>query len=488
MDTKPVSAVIFDLDDTLIYTKSLQGYRENRDSQGMREKLDESSVFKPVANIVSELKKIGVPLAVVTNSPRWYVDILLNHHDLNVFDILICYDDVGPSGAKPSPRGIELALEKLGRPDPKTVIYVGDQDTDIVASYAAGVRPIAPSWATRRPIDQVPAAILNSETLLANLHDVEELALIADRVALNRKFDFPKSQMNFLPLNEAGQVVPLKREEIKLISFGRYFSQGSSLTARIHEDHSLSKDIFKKEESQTYILPEYYVDLIVKVVESLPQYAFGSDESYFDVVTVIPAKKEKNPRLENFLKRIQRKSKSRSEFIPDIFEFERGARSLKTLGGKEKRSEELSRNFRIKKKHEERLSGKTVLVLDDIITTGATFTAAFDLLQRVGVSAALGACLAKTVSIQEHQKTCPKCSRVMRVSKNGKTGIHFYSCTGFYEKDQCKYSEYIKIKECPRCGKDMKKSYNYREGKQFLTCTSYGTPEACGYTESVSDV
>ena len=380
MESRPVSAVIFDLDDTLISTKALQAFRENRDIKGMKAKLAETRIFGPVNNILKELNEKNIPMAVVTNSPRWYVEILLDHHKLDVFDIIVAYDDVGQSGVKPSPKGISLALERLGARDPKSVIYVGDQDIDVVAAYAAGVRPIAPSWATRRPIDQVPAAILNSQTLLDNLHDVEELALIADRVALNKRFDFPKTQMNFLPLSDKGQVVPLKKEDVKLVSFGRYFSQGSSLTALLHEDHALSKEIFKKEESETYILPEYYVDLLVKVVESLPKYSFDSDDAFFDIVTVIPAKKDKNPRLENLLKRIRRKSSSKSTFIPDLFEFDRGASSLKTLGSKEKRSAELEKYFHVKEKYRSEVSGRSVLVLDDVITTGATFSAAFEIL------------------------------------------------------------------------------------------------------------
>lgn len=489
MEPKPVRAVIFDLDDTLVYTKKLQSFRENRDVPGLKATLSDSRVFDPVMGIISHLRERDVPFAIVSNSPKWYVDELLSYHELNVFDVVICYDDVGPGGAKPSSRGILLALDQLGNPDPKTVIYIGDQDTDVVAAYSAGVRPIAPSWATRRPIDQVPAAILSSETLLSNLHDVEELALIADRVAMNKKFDFPKSQMNFLPLNDYGQVVPLKKEDIKLITFGRYFSQGSALTARLHEDHALSKDIFKKEQSETHLIPEYYVDLISRVVERLPEYVFSSEASYFDIVTVIPAKRGKNPRLENFIKRVSKRSESRSRFIPDIFEFERGAVSLKTLGGKEKRIRELDKSFRLKEKYKGELDGKTILIVDDIITTGATFSKAFKVLDAAGASETFGVCLAKTVSVQESQKICPKCGRLLRVRKNKKTGIHFYSCTGYFEQvEKCKYSESIVVKECPRCGMGMIKKYNNREERPFLSCRSYGSSNACGYTESVSEL
>ncbi|MBF4438350.1 hypothetical protein ERJ77_28460, partial [Vibrio anguillarum] len=158
------------------------------------------------------------------------------------------------------------------------------------------MKPIAPSWAKKEPIAQIPAAILNSETLIDNLFNYDELALIADRTASNRAFNFPKKQMNFIPLNEKGELVPLNREDVKLIALGRYFSQSSTLTAKLHENHALSKDIVAKELSETYIIPEFYVDLLARVVETLPLWVFEGMGRVFDIITVIPSKKNKNPR------------------------------------------------------------------------------------------------------------------------------------------------------------------------------------------------
>ena len=484
-----VGAVIFDLDDTLIYTKKVQSFRENRDRDGLSENLDKTKIFSPIKKILNSILEKEIPLGLVTNSPRWYVDELLSYHEIkDFFKSIVCYDDVGPGGIKPSPLGIKAILKMLDVKDPYTAIYVGDQDTDIIASYEAGVRPIAPSWATARPIDQVPAAIVNSETLISGLDDIEDLALIADRVALNRSFDFPKLQMNFLPLNEHGQVVPLKKEHIKLIAFGRYFSQGSALTARLHDAHSLSREIFKKEESEQYVIPEYYVDLLAKVVSNLPAYAFESQDIKFDILTVIPSKKERNPRLENLLKRISKRLPDHGDYIADLFEFGREAKSLKTLGSRDNRDSELERNFSIKDKYKSSIAGKRVLIIDDVITTGATFSAAFQILEGLGAESFLGVCLAKTVSVREPVKLCPKCERVLKVRRNSKTGIHFYSCSGFYEKDQCRYTCDIKIKDCPRCGKDLVKRYNKRDDKQFLSCSSYGSAQACGYTDDVEEI
>lgn len=481
-----VNAVIFDLDDTLISTIKLNSYRENRDRDGLLKNISESFVYKPVKHILEEIKKLDIPCAIVTNSPKWYVTALLNYHDLDFFDYVICFDDVGPDGIKPSSKGIDMALAKL-HVSAKNTIYIGDQDTDIIAAYSAGVKPIVPSWASRRPVLQVPAAIINSETLITNLEDFEELSLIADRTAFYRKFDFPKKQLNFLPLNSEGQVVAVNKEDVKLIAFGRYFSQTSPMTAILHENHQLSKDIFEKEKSEAYVIPQYYVDLISRVVEVLPAYIFSDNED-FDIVTVVPAKRLKNGRLENFLRRISAQAGSNAEFITDIFEFSSNAVSLKTLGGRDARASEIERNLNVKSKHRGKLAGKKILVIDDVITTSATFNRVFSLLKSESVSYYFGVCLAKTVSVSSDMKFCSECGRIMRI-RSTRHGTHFYGCTGYFEdSNKCKHTESIPVKDCPRCGKNLFKKYNQNNKSHFLSCESYGTPDQCGYTENVDEI
>ncbi|MGI3009519.1 HAD-IA family hydrolase [Vibrio parahaemolyticus] len=483
-----LDAVLFDLDDTLVATSSLAEYRTSRDIEGLESNIHKSKIYAPVKEMLHKIKAKGVPLGLVTNSPRWYAEAVLKHHDIELFDVTICYDEVGPGGIKPSTKGIELALEALGLNNHSKVIYVGDQDTDFVASYTAGIKPIAPSWAKRDPIAQIPAAIINSEHLIAFLDDYDEISLIADRTAIKRAFDFPKKQLNFLPLNEKGELVPLKKEDIKLISFGRYFSQSNPLTAQLHENHQLSKDIYAKELSDSYTIPQYYVNLLSKVVETLPEFVFGTKQSYFDIVTVIPAKKGKNQRLEEMLDRISTQAVSHSDFIPDLFEFSVGAQSLKTMGGKDLRLAELQGHMSINPKHLEQVKGKTVLILDDVITTGSTFVHAFDILNTAGAGFTFGACLAKTVSVREDAKLCPKCGRLMRVNSNA-DGIHFYGCTGFFEQNnKCSHSESIKVKECPRCGDDLVKRKNRKKGTYFLACLGYSKQPQCQFTENMEEV
>ncbi len=486
MRTNPVEAVIFDLDDTLVSTSNLEQYRKSGDREGLKENISRSRVFDPVPDMLRDIKNKGVRLALVSNSPRWYINQVLEFHNIELFGVIVAYDDVGQTGVKPSGRGIELALEKLELTKDRNVIYVGDKDIDFVAAYHCNVKPIAPSWATTHPIDQVPAAILNSTSLLSSLDDYDSISLIADRTALERTFEFDKRQLNFIPLNEQGQVSALKKENIRLIALGRYFSQGSTLTASYHEAHQLSKDIFAKEESETYVIPQYYVNLMAKVVESLPKYALENVGAHFDIVTVIPAKKRKNPRLENFLRRIEIESNSKSKFIPDIFEFSHGATSLKTLGSFAKRQAELKDMLHLKRKYAHLLAGKSVLVIDDVLTTGASFGRSFELLEQCGSIFSMGVCLAKTVSVAEELGCCPECDSILQVKTNSKTGIHFIGCTGFYET-RCGYSKSIIAAECPQCGDNLVKRFNSKDKSYFYGCEGYSKTR-CNYTEPCQEI
>lgn len=482
-----VEAVLFDLDDTLVRTTYLAQFREQSDKKGLEENIHKSTLFPPVKQIIDEIKKRDIRLALVTNSPRWYTDRILEFHGINEFEVIISYDDVHAGGIKPSPKGINMALEQLGITNPNRCIYIGDQASDFNAAYYAYVKPVAPSWATRHPIGQAPAAIINSKTLIDSLDDYDKIGMIADQVAFHRTFDFPKSQLNFAPLDKDGNIAPLKKDDIKLITFGRYFSQKSEITSRYHEQHQLSKDIQAKELSETYVVPNYWVDLLSRVIVNIPLYFFEGTNSNFDIITVIPAKKGKNKRLENLLKRIEQNCDTKSKFIPDIFEFKDGAKSLKTLGGKNARKSELDLNYKLKEKNISEIKGKSILIIDDVTTTGATFEKSFELLESAGADFSIGICVAKTVSMKDSDKLCIKCGSLMKIRKNKKTGIHFWGCSS-YNETKCPYIEEIKVKDCPRCGGKVVKRFNMRKSSAFLSCSSFGTSSACGYTESVTEI
>jgi FMN phosphatase YigB (HAD superfamily) len=467
-----LKAIIFDLDDTLVATSKLEKYRTTKDIDGLKKNLSESTIYAPVRGILESIRKKGIPLGLVTNSPRWYVDEVLKFHDIEVFDAIVCFDDVGPSGLKPRPDGLKMVLKQLHLDNSKNVIYIGDKGTDFIAAYHVAIRPVAPSWASRDPMDVIPATIMNSETLIENLDDFDEFSLAADRTAGKECFDYPKKQLNFLPINEDGKLVALNRDKIRIVALGRYFSKTSNLAHELHGIHPLSKEIAKKDESENYEIPDYYIDLLTKSVESLALFMLSKNED-FDIVTVIPAKQGKNARLERMLDKIESKSGSSARHIKDLFVFKEGAQSLKTLGGRDARESEVNAKLFIKNQYADILKGQKILIIDDVTTTAATFNRGFELLSDFDAAFSMGLCLAKTVSMRDFEdKLCSKCGRVMQIVTNKTSGIQFYTCTGYFDNKSCNEKEHLPVKDCNQCGGFMYKKQN-KSGGLFLACSNW---------------
>ena len=478
-----IEAVLFDLDNTLASTSKLKDIRERGAYDEITEELLSTvKPYKGTKELLENLISKGIKTGVVTNSSKRYAEKIISHLNLPNFGTVVTYTDVGSSGMKPNPTGINLALKNLGISNPERVIYIGDDYTDIIASYYAGVIPIVPSWASRTPVSQVPAAVLSTEFLIDNIDEYENIILMAENCARHNSFEFERKRFYFVPLDESANVIP-SSETLSTICLGRYFSQKSLLTTKLHDSHPLSIEIAKKEHDDNYVPPEYWGDILAHAADNIP--SFFRATKGFDIVTVIPAKKGKKERLERVLENARSKSNSNAAFIADLFVFSEGAKSLKTLP-KDQRSIEIESSLHMNPKYKGTLEGKTVLIFDDVITTGSTLKRAYSLLRDENVKHSLGLCLAKTVSIFEEDRLCPECMcHILKIKTNSLTGIRFWGCSGYNdESDKCDYTESIVEKQCPNCGRDMVKKYNKWKRVRFLSCTGWNKEPRCNYTES----
>ncbi|HAG8827733.1 TPA: hypothetical protein GE161_21470, partial [Escherichia coli] len=375
--TNTVEAILFDLDNTLINTNSLQEYRESTNKQPLTdEQLSTTKLYPKTKTILDKLKQNNITLGIVTNSPRRYALDILEHHNIkDFFDTIVTYNEVGPDGIKPSPKGINLALSNLKLNSNNNILFIGDDAKDINASYAAGIKPLAPAWASKEFIGQMPAAMISTQCLTEELNNYNHIDLIADRCANFNTFDIDKKWLFFIPMNKDGKIGAIKKDEIDFICLGRYFSQKNKLTAKIHEQHTLSKEIYKKETDPKYVAPEYWVELLSFFIDKTPEYLFN-DKEKFDIITVIPAKKGNNKRLENLLTRLSRHSKNpKTAYISDLFYFSEGAKSLKTLG-RDEREREIKKNLNFNPKYASIIENAKILIIDDVITTGSTLKGA----------------------------------------------------------------------------------------------------------------
>lgn len=478
-----IEAVLFDLDNTLASTDKLKDIRDRGAYSEMTPELLETiKPYKNTKTLIEGLIAKGIKIGLVTNSGRQYVELILPKLGLPPFNTIVTYTDVGSAGMKPNPTGINLALSNLGVMSPEKVIYIGDHYTDIIASYYSGVIPVVPSWASKTPVSQVPAAVLSSEFLLDECENIENIILMAEKCAQHNNFSFPRKRFYFIPLDESANVIPAS-DTLSTICLGRYFSQKSLITTRLHDSHPLSIEIASKEHVDNYMPPDYWGDILAHATDKIPVF-FGSSKE-FDFVTVIPSKREKPRRLEFVLANAASKSQSKSCFIDDLFLFDDGAKSLKTLP-RHQRAIEIESSLHINPLYESQLQGKSVLIFDDVITTGATLRRCYELLRHANAKHALGICLAKTVSISEDERLCPKCSsHVLKIRQNSVTGIRFWACSGYNDvMDKCDYTESFVEKKCPKCGRDMVKKFNKKQCVRFLSCSGWNQEPKCYHTES----
>lgn len=478
--------VLFDLDNTLAPTERIREIRESHDYDALTEEvLAPIKPYKQVPQLLETLAAQGVKLGIVTNSGRKYATVLLDHLGIGkYFSVVVTYTDVKAAGAKPSPAGLRLALERMGVPPSKDVLYVGDTNEDIEAAYSAGITPALASWASKKSTSLAPAIELSSAMLSDHFSAPSEYKLFAERCAELGTAVFKRKGVYFLPLDDDGNVVTME-DELSTFCLGRYFGQKSEVSAALHDTHALSKEIIKKDETPNYELPDYACQMVAHVVKAGGESRFGGGKP-FDIVTVIPAKVGKHPRLENLLAKVQTlcADMPKAAFVSNLFRFSEDARSHKTLGRHERRME-ATRSLHVNASVASVVAGKRVLVVDDVITTGSTMARARELAIEYGADAAFGIAMAKAVSVAAQEKDCPSCGRSMLIRKHPKTKVRFWGCSGFHdEATPCKHTEPFYKKPCPKCGRDMVVKPNSRTGEPFWGCTGYRETPQCSHAEN----
>ncbi|MBB4635623.1 HAD family hydrolase [Longimicrobium terrae] len=135
------AAVIFDLDDTLVDTQELTGFRNRREWKAAVKALDRTELFPGIQELVGALATRGIPWAVVTTSVSFYAAAVLRHHGLGS-PPLVAYHDSSP---KPHPSCIIKATQHL-KLDPAQIVGLGDHMNDHAAYSAAGVLSIGAGW------------------------------------------------------------------------------------------------------------------------------------------------------------------------------------------------------------------------------------------------------------------------------------------------------------------------------------------------------
>ncbi|MBN1803193.1 MAG: HAD family hydrolase [Candidatus Lokiarchaeota archaeon] len=100
------------------------------------------SLFKDVRFVLKSLKQSNKKLAIVSNSPQYIVDYFTKRFCLDSFfqeSVGVDYS-TNPNGAKPSPNGIRMVLNKMGYDQLNSkAIMIGDSIVDIIAAKKAEI-------------------------------------------------------------------------------------------------------------------------------------------------------------------------------------------------------------------------------------------------------------------------------------------------------------------------------------------------------------
>lgn len=100
--------------------------------------------FDGVPALLRTLEQHGLAWGVVTNKSERFTNPLIQSMPLFAKAAVVVSGDTTPH-AKPHPAPLLEAAKRLGV-DPRSCIYVGDDERDIVAGRAAGMRTVAASY------------------------------------------------------------------------------------------------------------------------------------------------------------------------------------------------------------------------------------------------------------------------------------------------------------------------------------------------------
>lgn len=161
--------IIFDLDLTLVDTTCLESLRHSRNWQEAYKRILETSIYDGVGEVMEIIRKHNIPCAIVSTSPRPYIEKIVAHYNLPIHHI-VSFHDAKP--IKPHPAQMLKALELLGSSAQKAISF-GDRVIDIDASNAAGIESVACFWGTKEK-----GELLRSEYTHAIVRPEEILTLI----------------------------------------------------------------------------------------------------------------------------------------------------------------------------------------------------------------------------------------------------------------------------------------------------------------------
>ena len=114
----------------------------------MEHSLDTTRPYEGIYEMLSELKKRGCRLAVVSNKMMAATQELIRHFFPDTIEVAIGEHEAEGIRKKPAPDTVQAALRQLGV-GKEGAVYVGDSDVDIMTARNSGLPCISVLWGFR---------------------------------------------------------------------------------------------------------------------------------------------------------------------------------------------------------------------------------------------------------------------------------------------------------------------------------------------------
>lgn len=425
-NTKRFDLILFDLDETLLHTGHLEIFRGkhnvgNTHPSYKRDLLDAVSdrlyLFTEAALQNIREAYPGIKVGIFTRAPRSYTDLLLGECYPSIrWDVVIGYDDT-EGRTKPNPTGIHLAMQRLGINDPSRVLMVGDEKSDLIAAYQAGTFSAlsrigwGAQWndkANPKRREHYWTLELHPDAVISHADDLSILISSPERFLpileswdgfetdgvepVSRRIDTRMHFNNTLPKGTP-------YSGVKAHIMGRYFPEHhTSVKYDFREKiarHKVTQQVLAAKDGADY--PSSWVDACCDVIyrTSCDPFPFGDPL----IVCPIPARPGRFSRMERFVRQIADKigTSVEIEFTTDLLLFRDGVQSNKHLN-QEQRFLNIREHLSVNPAY--KVNEREVLVIDDVVTSGATFYYADRYLRQAGARKVT--CLALTQTISAH--------------------------------------------------------------------------------------
>ncbi|BAL23721.1 HAD family hydrolase [Azoarcus sp. KH32C] len=419
--------LLFDLDNTLLESGHLESFRnrENLGEQaaGYYERL--LSEARTLVHLIPEELLLnlrsnfpGLRLGVFTRAPKSYAVSLLQCCFPNIhWDCIITFEDV-LGRTKPKPDGIFKAALATGVEDMARVAFIGDDWRDLLAAYHAGAHavlfnrgwgPLALKRDNVKRNEHYRALAQMPDAKLDDAMDLMSLILEPSRF-------LPALEAWIAGVNGIGQELPMRVDVrnhfndldkdialnwVEVHALGRYFPTTATANFPYFERRdTLTTAILNAKDGMPY--PDTWADCCAEYVWNYSEKLLPWDGQL--VVCPIPSRPDPennagSGRLIELLGRIRDRLHTRRELNISIYngvlEYRQGAVKNKSLD-RERRFLNVRDHLFVANKAA--VKGRTVLVLDDVVTSGASFYYASRYLRKAGADDVHCLALAHTIS------------------------------------------------------------------------------------------